>query len=88
MTNYSHAFAADEARKLVRCLVEINHDRGAGIDLIHTVDCSDGRKVTGQLAFSEEDPRSLSIVRSEEPPGNEHEDIAWDEIVGFSVRWG
>lgn len=88
MTDYRHAFAVDEARKLVCCLTEINYDRGAGIDLIYTVECSDGRKVTGQLAFSEEDPRSLSIVRSEEPPGNVHEDIAWDEIVGFTVRWG
>ncbi|HWT93868.1 MAG TPA: hypothetical protein VN238_12775 [Solirubrobacteraceae bacterium] len=88
MSNYSHAFAAAEARELVRCLMEINHDRGEGIDLIHTVQCRDGRTVTGQLAFAEEDPRSLSIVRSEEPPGHVHENVAWDEIVGYSVKWG
>jgi len=81
------AFSQAEAESIVRHLYDIAYGAGPGTDLIFTLEKVDGTSAVGILAFLDEKEESFSVVL-DEPPGNTHMDVRWDEIVHIGVRWG
>jgi hypothetical protein len=78
-------FTADEARRIVQNLWQVEYDRGPGTNLIVTVERSNGSEARGILAFLDDKPDSFSIVL-DQPPGNEHVDVPWDDVARIAVE--